>query len=344
MRVIAPAPRQCWRSVLADDSRALPEHAPEWIDAMADSGSYADASRLYEFKDGRRFVLPLARRRGAGVIGGWYGSYPPAWGIGGLVGAGVDAGVVRAVLDDLHGLRAGCILVRPDPQQADAWAGATGPDITVIPRRAHVIDLSGGPEAVRKRMSSTALRGIRTAEKSGVTVERGHGGDFIPIYFDLYASSVARWAEQQREPLALAKWRASRRDPVDKMYYLSKRMGSAFQVYVAFVDGQPAAASITLIGNTAHDTRAAMNREIAGKPRANELLQWTTIREACDAGCTAYHLGESGSSTTLAKYKEKFGARPVNYAEYRIERLPVTRIDTVLRTGVKRLIGFRDAV
>ncbi|HLU54231.1 MAG TPA: hypothetical protein VKZ81_02125, partial [Pseudonocardia sp.] len=147
MRVIAPAPREPWREVLARDPHALPEHAPEWIDAMVARGAYEDASRLYEFSDGRRFVLPLVRRRGPSAPGGWYGSYPTGWGIGGLAGAGVDAGVVAAVVDDLRSLDAVRVTVRPDPLQAHAWAAVDGPGITRIARRAHVIDLSGGVEA-----------------------------------------------------------------------------------------------------------------------------------------------------------------------------------------------------
>src|ERR671916_517915 len=106
MRIISPAPRERWRSVLAEDPASLPEHAPEWLDAMADAGPYENVSRLYEFSDGRRFVLPLARRRGLAGTGGWYGSFPPAWGIGGLAGAGVDADVVRSVTADLRELGA----------------------------------------------------------------------------------------------------------------------------------------------------------------------------------------------------------------------------------------------
>ena len=64
---------------------------------------------------------------------------------------------------------------------------------------------------------------------------------------------------------------------------------------------------------------------------------------ACELGCTAYHLGESGQSASLAQYKEKFGARPVDYAELRMERLPYTRTDQAARSAVKKVLGFRDA-
>ena len=67
MQVISPAPRDAWRSVVADDFHALPDHAPEWVAALCRVGSYTDASRMYFLDDGRRdcgrnngrFNLPL---------------------------------------------------------------------------------------------------------------------------------------------------------------------------------------------------------------------------------------------------------------------------------------------
>jgi hypothetical protein len=107
MQVVTPAPRPLWRRLFDADTDALADHGPEWIDAMCDDGRYVDASRLYELPDGRRFVLPLTRRRGMAGVGGWLACHPPAWGIGGLVGPGADAGVVTAVLAEL------CWLLQP---------------------------------------------------------------------------------------------------------------------------------------------------------------------------------------------------------------------------------------
>lgn len=343
MRVIAPAPRELWRTVLAQDTHAPPEHAPEWIDAMVATGAYEDASRLYEFSDGRRFVLPLVRRRGPSALGGWYGSYPAGWGIGGLAGAGVDGDVVAAVVEDLRSLEAVRVVVRPDPRQALAWSAVDGPGVTRIARRAHVIDLSEGIEGVRSRLSKLTVRNIRTAEKRGVRIERDRDGRLLPLYYELYLESLKRWAEHQHEPQALARWRGMRRDPIDKLYRLAERLGDAFRLNLAFVGDQPAAGSISLLGRSAHYTRGAMDRDLAAPTRANDLLMWKTIEVACDAGCSVYHLGESGQSTSLARFKERFSADPVDYAEIRLERIPVTRIDGALRSGVKRLMGFRDA-
>ena len=85
-----------------------------------------------------------------------------------------------------------------------------------------------------------------------------------------------------------------------------------------------------------------MDKEVAGPSRANDLLQHLAIEEACEAGCRYYHMGESGSSTALARFKTKFGARPHPYGEYHIERLPITALDRHARGAVKRVIGFRD--
>jgi lipid II:glycine glycyltransferase (peptidoglycan interpeptide bridge formation enzyme) len=85
-----------------------------------------------------------------------------------------------------------------------------------------------------------------------------------------------------------------------------------------------------------------MNRDLAAPVNANDLLQWHAIDDAYRQGCRQYHFGESGTSRSLAHYKEKFGARPVAYAEYRIERLPLSALDAIFRGVVKRAVGFRD--
>lgn len=344
VQVVTPAPRSLWRGLLAADPDALADHSPEWMDAMCADGRYGDASRLYQFPDGRRVVLPLARRRGAAGVGGWLAGHPPAWGIGGLVGAGVDAGVVAAVVADLRQVGAGRIWVRPNPVQAEQWA-ATAPQrgVIAIPRRAHVIDLTGGPDAVLARMQSRTRRGLRVAVRRGVRVEVDRTGRLLPVHQELFQSSVLRWAARQHEPVALARWRAAHRDPPAKFQAIARHLGAALVVLIAYVDDRPAASNITLLGAAAHYTRGAIDRSLAGPTRAAELLQWRGIQLACEHGCRTHHLGETGGSASLAHFKEGFGAVPVDYAEYRIERVPYTRADRAVRTAAKTALRFRDA-
>ncbi|HEX2980122.1 MAG TPA: hypothetical protein VHO48_07650, partial [Anaerolineaceae bacterium] len=67
------------------------------------------------------------------------------------------------------------------------------------------------------------------------------------------------------------------------------------------------------------------------------------IEDACLAGCRYYHMGESGTSTSLSQFKSRLGAIAYPYAQYAIERLPITTTDRKLRGFVKKLIGFKDA-
>jgi hypothetical protein len=53
-------------------------------------------------------------------------------------------------------------------------------------------------------------------------------------------------------------------------------------------------------------------------------------------------MGDSGRSASLGQFKERFGARPYGYAEYRLERLPLTAAQESVKWAVKRLIRFRD--
>jgi lipid II:glycine glycyltransferase (peptidoglycan interpeptide bridge formation enzyme) len=115
------------------------------------------------------------------------------------------------------------------------------------------------------------------------------------------------------------------------------------RVWVARHEGRPVASILVLQDGNASYTRGAMDTAAAGKLRTNELLHWLAIGDACEAGCRHYHLGESGPSSSLARFKEKFGARPVPYSEYRFERLPLTRADAAARGLVKRALRFRDA-
>jgi hypothetical protein len=341
MQVTTPAPREAWRSVIADDSEALPEHAPEWVDALSRAGPYVDASRLYAFSDGRRFVLPLVRRTGVTGVGGTLMSYPASWGMGGVIGRGADQDIIQAVLADLRATRSQRISIRPDPRRFSEWSTAAD-SVILVKRRAHVIDLTGGADAVMRRMHSSARQGVKVARRSGVRIEVDRSGELLDEYYGLYVLSVDRWSDRQHEPRALARWRARRRDPLSKLRTISEAMGKAFVITMAYVEDQPAYASITLLGQTAHYTRGAMDIGRVGRTRAGDLAQWTMLELACDNGCTAFHMGESGDSESLARYKEKFGAQPVEYAEIRLERLPYTRVDQGVRSVAKRALGFRD--
>src|SRR5437764_988133 len=63
------------------------------------------------------------------------------------------------------------------------------------------------------------------------------------------------------------------------------------------------------------------------------------VRKAEGAGLTVEC---DTTGRRMAQFKTRFGARPFPYAEYHLERLPLTAADHHLRTAVKRILRFRD--
>lgn len=109
-------------------------------------------------------------------------------------------------------------------------------------------------------------------------------------------------------------------------------MRDACRIWVAWVDGKPAASIIVLtFGANAYYWRGAMDKELASPTRANYLLHARAIAQACRDGCRYYQMGETGFDPGLAQFKASFGAHPRDYVEYRIERLPITTVRNRLR-------------
>ncbi|HWE10031.1 MAG TPA: GNAT family N-acetyltransferase [Solirubrobacteraceae bacterium] len=342
--VVSPVPRDAWRDVYASDPHALLYHAPEWVDLLCSTGSYEDASRLYELPGDRLAVLPMVRthaprglRREA--------SFPLGWGMGGLLApGGVRSSDLAAVFADLDSRRVAQISLRPDPLTGSAWNAARPRRALTVPRLAHVLDLEGGFEHIwSKRFTGAARTAVRKAERSGLRVECDTTGRLLPVHYHLFDRSIDRWAAQQHEPRALARWRAHRRDPLTKLTAMAKHLAGGCRLWLAWLDGQPAASIIVIQGRNANIARGAMDKDLAGPTRANYLLHRLAIEDACSAGCHYYHMGESGASQPLAQFKTRFGARPYRSAEYHLEKVPVTATDRALRSAVKRMIGFTDA-
>lgn len=341
-RVTSPAPREPWEATLASDPNALVSHTPAWIDCICAYGGYEDASRLYELAGGRRLVVPMVRRRNLPGPFAWEESMPPNWEAGGIVASGgVRPGDVAAVVEDLSGRAVIRTSLRPSPRDAPQWAAAR-PAAAKVPRLAHVLELEGGFGAVwKRRFTGSARTAVRKALRSGLTVERDTSGRLVPVVYELFQRSIDRWASAQNEPRALARLRARCRDPRRKFEHVARTIGEACRIWVAWHEGQAAAAIVVLQGSNARYTRGMMDKDLAGPTRANYLLHQLAIEEACEAGCRFYDMGDSGSSASLAQFKTRFGASPQPYVDYHIERLTFTPLERHTRRTVKRAIRLR---
>ena len=341
---MSPAPRDVWDALLRADPDALESQSPAWTDAACAAGPYTDASRLYETRDGRLLVLPMLRRRGGLGPLSFEASNPQGWGIGGVLGeGGATPTEVAVVFAQLSARRVVSQRLITNPVLAGSWAQGAPSSAIVTRRVAHVIDLEGGFEQLWKtKVQSSSRGGARRAEREGVIVDHDCGGRLIPEFYDLLFQAVGRWSRLQHEPLWLAQRRYVRREPRAKFEAIAAALGDRCHVYLARLDGRAIASRVVLRGANAYDFRAAMDEEYS-KLRANDLLMRATLQDACEAGCATYFFGDSGRSASLAQFKERFGAQAYDYAEYRLERLPISAAERSFKRAVKKAIGFRDA-
>jgi hypothetical protein len=344
-RVITPVPRHLWHDLYRADVTSLPDQSPEWLEFVCAAGNYIDASRLYELDNGKRLILPLVRQRGVPTPIAMAASFPYAWGIGGVITADtLEAEDLAVVYEDLAKLGYLQVSLRPNPLQGEIWTRAGSANVVKVPRLAHVIDLAGGFDEVwASRFCGRTRNYVRQAERAGVEVECDTTGRLVPVFYELFEKSLVRWAGQQHEPVWLARWRGRRRDSLHKLQMMAEMMGERCRVWIAWSEGKPAAASIVLQDVNAHYILGAMDKAVAGPLHVNEYIHRLAIEDACNSNCRYYDMGETGESQTLARFKSRFGAVGYPYADYNLERFPVTRLDGMVRGLVKRFIGFKDA-
>ncbi|MGC0333603.1 hypothetical protein RKD23_006593 [Streptomyces sp. SAI-170] len=343
VQITTPAPREIWWQLAAEDLAAQVTQTPTWLDCVCATGPYRDTSRLYDFGDGGRLVLPLVSARRPHWLAAEE-SWPGEWGVGGPVSAGeIGRAEARAVFEDLAGRPAARVAVRLRPGDGEVWAQAVPAGFRLEEHRAHVLDLDGGFGTVwERRFDQGVRRGVRRAERSGVEVEVDRTGRLVPVFYDLFEQSIERWAVQQHEPLALARWRRKRLFPQRLLETVTARLGESCAIWAAWHAGEPVAAVIVLRhGRHALFWRAAMNRELAHPVRANHLLHRLAIEDACEAGCLQYDMGGSRQGASLAHFKQTFGTRDLPSPRYYRERPGVHTADRALRTAVKRAIRFR---
>jgi hypothetical protein len=342
--VQSPAPRDLWHSLMLADPEALPYQSPAWLDSLCALGKYQDASRAYRFAGGHHYVLPMVRNRHLPARLSVAESMPYAWGRGGVLSSLVPkVEHLRAIFEDLGRLPYLRISVRPNPRHAHLWAAAAPAHVTSVPGLAHILDLDGGFDAVwSTRFKKTTRTRVRKAERGGIVVERDTTGKLVPVFHQLLRTSFDRWADKQHEPRMLAHLRGRKRDPMAKFSSIARHFGEACRIWVAWVDGKPAAAAFVLQYGNVNDARGAIDRHALGSSGANDLIQKLAIEEACHSGCRYYHFGETGASASLAHYKQRFGATPHAHAEYFLEKLPITAVDARVRHAAKWTIGFKD--
>ena len=207
-------------------------------------------------------------------------------------------------------------------------------------RTTHVLTLEGGSERLwTQRFEGSVRRAVRKAERSGLEIECDTTGRLAPVYHQLFMRWTARRAADKGLPQAVQRWRAEQREPPSKYAMLARMLGGSCRIWVARLEGRPVAALILLVyGQNALYWRGYSDKALAGPSRANNLLQWLAIQDACRAGCRWYNMGESGEVASLTAFKSQHGVAPYEYPEYRIG-WPLLAKSWEVRRALRRRLG-----
>jgi Acetyltransferase (GNAT) domain len=298
-----------------DRAKAMGDLGPlttqAWLDLACEAKRGRDASVRAETADGRPVTLPLVRMRRRARTVDW--SLPPGFGAPGLVVDGpVSAGDLDPLVARLREGRAAQVHIRTTPADAAAWTAVPGGRQAArrIPHRTHILDLTGGWDAVWAGFKGDARTGARKARRDGVSVHReDDAANGTETYLGVWREWVRGRAARRRIPTPLLQLAAFRRDPPRHYRLAAQRLGDLYEVWVAEQQERTIAASLVLV----HGPEAVLWRTAsvpqAGPARANDLLMVTVIESLCHRGVQRYVLGESSGKASLEHFKAKFGAR-----------------------------------
>jgi hypothetical protein len=328
-KVTTPAPREIWEKLAENDPQSMIYATPKWMDCINGVEGTKDASRYYEFSNGKQVVLPLVEQRKGWRAASSLASNPTGWGQGGLIGcSNLEEDELKAILQDLRSLGYMQTSIRPSPLAAGFGTNAASECDSILKHSTHILDIREGFEHYwKKKLDSATRNKILRSEKSGLTIECDTTGQAVDDFYRVYLLWTEDRARARKYPVFLYRQLAYMREPISKFRLVSQKFGTNCQIWTAKLDGKPVASAFFLIHQLhAYYWRSQSIKSVAGPTRANEALQKAMIQEACRQGCHYYHMGESGGVPSLIQFKEKFGAEPYYYQEYFLENIPVTKI------------------
>jgi hypothetical protein len=184
-----------------------------------------------------------------------------------------------------------------------AWEGAQ-PSLSFC---AHKIELGVGQERLFQGMESAVRRGVRKAERMGVTIDFDTGQESMRTFFKLHCGT------RRRHGLP----------PQPLRFFLNIQrhllsMGQGF-IATARLERRPLAAAVFF-----HDGRHALYKFGASdyafqQMRPNNLVMWAAMKHCAERGLASLNLGRTSvTNEGLRRFKLALGAdeQEIRYAKY----------------------------
>ena len=299
-----------WADLAAGSPDALPFHHPSWFQVIQYAFGYQPAALGCADDAGRLLgVLPLFEKHG--LLSGRHLSSLPNTPVAGPVAA--DAGSIRSLLS--------AAIDRVDSSAARglqlkvlgaALDGQTGGFSRVAWAPAYVLDLAADPGELPfggPKDKSSIMRAIRKARRTGVVVREASSLNDVRHWYRLYLETMRTHTAPPR-PFRMFELMWELLAPQRRMRLLlaERTAGGRTQLLAGSVF-LASGCTVSYLCNG----RDAAQLEF----RPNDAIHWAAISEACAAGFRRYDLGEvAAGNDGLARFKEKWGAQPVELFRY----------------------------
>lgn len=303
-----------WVDFVAGQPGALPFHHPAWSHVLRETFGYRLATLGCTDATGRLTgVLPLVEKKGL-LAGVHLSSLPNTHTAGPLaIGRASLAALLSGAAARVDQSAASWLQLKVEGPALDGLTGGLSGG-TWLP--SYVLDLPADPELLRfggshhnSRRNAAVLRNVRKAARLGVTVREASSFGDVRRWYRLYLVTMRAHGLPPR-PLRL----------FEVIWDILTPLGIARLLLAERSSGGPAqllAGSLFLAHNDAVYFAFHGHDPAQLEFRPNDAIHWRAITEACQAGHRRYSFGEvSSGNDGLARFKEKWGAVPVDLYRY----------------------------
>jgi CelD/BcsL family acetyltransferase involved in cellulose biosynthesis len=311
---IDPAGDPRWDAMVGGHRDASVYHLGAWAGVLRSAYGHRPSYLALETSDGTVIGgLPLMRMRGL-VTGRRMSTLPAVPPAGPL--ADTDDGA-RALLEAAMNVADGFDARIWTLHARHGGLEAIAPRLLPRPKHpAYVLPLGVDPDELRaglKKSSRNLWRSLKKADESGVVVREGKGRADLRAFYSMYARAMRRRRVLPRPYRQVAAAQELLPEGV-------------FRLYLAEYEGHVVGG---MIGHAFGETLELLylgSDERRFDCRPNHALYWHAIRWATEAGYTELDLGHANPGSSLATFKQQWGAEPI--PEYRYDYVPGAAADS----------------
>jgi hypothetical protein len=169
----------------------------------------------------------------------------------------------------------------------------------------HVLTLNGDYDALYKRFSRKQRGAINKANRAGIIIRPGISLDDWRKLYSVYNESVKRWGERAVE---VKYW---------KLYeYMFFSHSPNMKLWLAEYQNEVIGGMLVFFSSKVVSPWTMVTSKRYFSLRPSSLLYATIIKYSCDHGYRWIDFGKSGKISGLIKFKERFGAVPINTFKY----------------------------